>query len=88
MIEEERIIDGRTASPNEENVDRALRPLLLKEYVGQEAIREQLQIFIAAAKRRGERSGERARAAAARHRRLGSERGGKVIHAFMEHFHF
>ncbi len=54
MIEEERIIDGRTASPNEENVDRALRPLLLKEYVGQEAIREQLQIFIAAAKRRGE----------------------------------
>ena len=54
MIEEERIIDGRTASPNEENVDRALRPLLLKEYVGQEAIREQLQIFIAAAKRRSE----------------------------------
>ena len=53
-LEEERIIDGRTASPNEENVDRALRPSLLNEYVGQEAIREQLQIFIAAAKRRGE----------------------------------
>ena len=54
MLEEERIIDGRTASPNEENVDRALRPSLLNEYVGQEAIREQLHIFIAAAKRRGE----------------------------------
>ncbi|MCI7118004.1 MAG: Holliday junction branch migration DNA helicase RuvB [Sutterella wadsworthensis] len=54
MLEEERIIDGCTASPNEENVDRALRPSLLNEYVGQEAIREQLQIFIAAAKRRGE----------------------------------
>lgn len=54
MLEEERIIDSRTASPNEENVDRALRPSLLNEYVGQEAIREQLQIFIAAAKRRGE----------------------------------
>ena len=54
MLEEERIIDGRTASPNEENVDRALSPSLLNEYVGQEAIREQLQIFIAAAKRRGE----------------------------------
>lgn len=54
MLEEERIIDGRTASPNEENVDRALRPSLLNEYVGQEAIREQLQIFITAAKRRGE----------------------------------
>ena len=54
MLEEERIIDGRTASPNEENVDRALRPSLLNEYGGQGAIREQLQIFIAAAKRRGE----------------------------------
>lgn len=54
MLEEERIIDGLTASPNEENVDRALRPSLLNEYVGQKAIREQLQIFIAAAKRRGE----------------------------------
>ena len=54
MLEEERIIDGRTANPNEENVDRALRPSLLNEYVGQEAIREQLQIFSAAAKRRGE----------------------------------
>ena len=54
MLEEERIIDGRTASPNEENVDRALRPSLLTEYAGQEAIREQLQIFIAAAKRRKE----------------------------------
>ena len=54
MLEEERIIDGRTASPNEENVDRALSPSLLNENVGQEAIREQLQIFIAAAKRRGE----------------------------------
>ena len=32
MLEEERIIDGRTASPNEENVDRALRPSLLTEY--------------------------------------------------------
>ena len=39
------------------------------------------------AERGGERSGKRACAAAARHRRLGRERGGKIIHAFAEHFH-
>ena len=40
-----------------------------------------------AAERGGERSGKRACAAAARHGRLGRERGGKIIHAFAEHFH-
>lgn len=54
MTAEDRLVDAQAASPNEENVDRALRPTLLNDYVGQEAIREQLQIFIAAAKRRGE----------------------------------
>ncbi|MFU0842426.1 MAG: Holliday junction branch migration DNA helicase RuvB [Burkholderia sp.] len=50
----ERIVNAAAESPNEENVDRALRPERLDEYVGQQAIREQLRIFIAAAKRRGE----------------------------------
>lgn len=54
MTDTARVIDSQAASPNEENVDRALRPTALKEYVGQEAIREQLHIFIQAAKRRGE----------------------------------
>lgn len=54
MQENDRLIDGNTASPNEENVDRALRPESLTEYVGQEAIREQLHIFIEAARRRHE----------------------------------
>lgn len=54
MTAEDRLVDAQAASSNEENVDRALRPTLLNDYVGQEAIREQLQIFIAAAKRRGE----------------------------------
>ena len=54
MQDNDRLIDGNTASPNEENVDRALRPESLTEYVGQEAIREQLHIFIEAARRRNE----------------------------------
>ena len=42
------------ASPQEEAVERALRPKLMDEYVGQVKIREQLEIFIGAAKKRGE----------------------------------
>ncbi len=50
----DRLIAGGCANPNEENVDRALRPARLADYVGQKAVREQLQIFIEAARRRGD----------------------------------
>ena len=40
----DRLIAGGCANPNEENVDRALRPTRLADYVGQKAVREQLQI--------------------------------------------
>ena len=50
----ERIVTASAASPNEESVDRALRPATLSEYVGQEDVRRQLSIFIQAARRRGE----------------------------------
>lgn len=50
----DRLIAGGCANPNEENVDRALRPMRLADYVGQKAVREQLQIFIEAARRRGD----------------------------------
>ena len=49
-----RMLSGASASPNEEAVERALRPKLLDEYVGQLKVREQLEIFISAAKLRGE----------------------------------
>ena len=49
-----RVISGAPASPQEEAVERALRPKLLQDYVGQVKIREQLEIFIGAAKKRGE----------------------------------
>ena len=50
----ERIVASEVANPKEENIDRALRPLRLADYVGQSSIKEQLSIFISAAKMRGE----------------------------------
>src|SRR5690606_41949278 len=50
----ERVVTPRSASPNEESIERALRPKLLQEYVGQQRVREQLEIFIAASKKRNE----------------------------------
>lgn len=50
----ERIVSSEAESPNEENIDRALRPVRLADYIGQPAVREQLDIFIQAAKKRGE----------------------------------
>ena len=49
-----RMVSAAAASPNEEAVERALRPKLLDDYVGQVKIREQLEIFIGAARMRNE----------------------------------
>ena len=49
-----RVVSVTPSSPNEEAIERALRPKLLHEYVGQAKVREQLEIFIGAAKKRGE----------------------------------
>ena len=54
MIEIDRLVTGTPATPHEEGEERALRPKLLAEYVGQAKIREQLAIFIEAARNRGE----------------------------------
>ncbi len=57
MIENDgmhRIIRATPANAQEEAFERALRPRGLDEYVGQEKIREQLSIFIEAAKKRDE----------------------------------
>ena len=53
MIENDRLISPE-ASVQEERFDRAIRPLSLADYVGQQAVREQMEIFIGAARRRGE----------------------------------
>jgi Holliday junction DNA helicase RuvB len=49
-----RVVSAAPASPNEEAIERALRPKALDEYVGQAKAREQLEIFIGAARQRAE----------------------------------
>jgi Holliday junction DNA helicase RuvB len=49
-----RVMSAAPASPKEEAIERALRPKLFDDYVGQVKVREQLEIFIGAAKMRGE----------------------------------
>ena len=53
MIENDRLISADTR-PGEEPVDRAIRPKRLVDYIGQPRVREQLEIFIGAARGRGE----------------------------------
>lgn len=50
----ERIVTPQSASPNEDSIERALRPRALQEYIGQQRVREQLEIFIQAARARQE----------------------------------
>lgn len=52
MIESDRIISP--SAHKEDAHDRAIRPTRLSEYTGQDAVREQMEIFISAAKGRGE----------------------------------
>ncbi len=49
-----RMVSAAPESPREEALERALRPKLLDEYVGQAKVREQLEIFIGAARKRQE----------------------------------
>src|SRR5437879_197615 len=53
-IETDRLISAAPTSPQEEAFERALRPKLLDEYVGQEKVRGQLDIFMHAARNRRE----------------------------------
>ncbi len=54
MIETDRLIASETESTQEEVIERALRPKVLDEYIGQEKARGQLEIFINAARGREE----------------------------------
>jgi Holliday junction DNA helicase RuvB len=51
---DQRVVSAAPASAREEAIERALRPKLLQEYVGQTKVREQLEIFIGAARQRDE----------------------------------
>ncbi len=51
MIEHDRIINPDELG-DEDHFDRAIRPTSLKDYVGQEKVREQMEIFLSAAQKR------------------------------------
>ncbi len=53
-IETDRLISTAPSSVQEEQIERALRPQKLVDYVGQAKVREQLEIFIQAARGRRE----------------------------------
>jgi holliday junction DNA helicase RuvB len=53
MLESDRLISTEE-QPSEEAVDRAIRPLSLDEYIGQESVCSQMRVFIEAAKKRQE----------------------------------
>jgi Holliday junction DNA helicase RuvB len=53
MTDQPRLINGE-ATGEDEAVDRAIRPRRLQDYVGQPAVREQMEIFVPAARGRGE----------------------------------
>ncbi|CCG87508.1 Holliday junction branch migration DNA helicase RuvB [Erwinia piriflorinigrans] len=53
MIEADRLVSAGVIS-EEEVIDRAIRPKMLAEYVGQPVVREQMEIFIKAAQMRGD----------------------------------
>ena len=53
-VETDRLIAAAPATPQEEQFERSLRPVRLADYVGQEKVRGQLEIFIQAARGRSE----------------------------------
>ena len=54
MIETDRLISAAAPAKEEEAIDRAIRPKKLADYVGQPAVREQMEVFIQAATMRSE----------------------------------
>jgi Holliday junction DNA helicase RuvB len=53
VIDADRLVNGSAAAPDEQ-VDRAIRPLSLADYIGQPVVREQMELFIQAARGRQE----------------------------------
>jgi Holliday junction DNA helicase RuvB len=53
MMARDRFVDA-AAVPEEEAVERAIRPKRFGDFVGQHAVREQMSIFVEAARRRGQ----------------------------------
>ena len=53
-LEEERLINPELTDLNEERFENSLRPKTLNEYIGQDKVKENMKVYIEAAKKRGE----------------------------------
>ena len=53
-MEENKIISPELEDVEEEKVEKTLRPKTLNEYIGQTKVKENMRIYIEAAKKRGE----------------------------------
>ena len=53
-MEEERLISPELEDIVEERMENSLRPKVLEEYIGQEKVKQNMKIYIEAAKKRGE----------------------------------
>ena len=53
-MDEERLINPELTDINEERLENSLRPKTLSEYIGQDKVKENMKVYIEAAKKRGE----------------------------------
>ena len=53
-FEDNRLVGPELENKQEERMENSLRPKLLKEYIGQDKVKENMKIYIEAAKKRGE----------------------------------
>ena len=53
-MDDNRIISPNLKGNNEENLENSLRPQVLDDYIGQTKVKENMKIYIEAAKKRGE----------------------------------
>ena len=53
-MDEERIISPELENRTEERLENSLRPTTLREYIGQDKVKENMKIYIEAAKKRKE----------------------------------
>jgi len=54
MIETDRLVAAESSSGIDDSLDRAIRPKTLADYIGQQSVREQMDIFLSTAKARTE----------------------------------
>ena len=53
-MEENKIINPKIEDIEEERLEKSLRPKVLEEYIGQDKVKDNMRVYIEAAKKRGE----------------------------------